>query len=191
VRVECAQVGQLLQLGLERTGRGLRRPGPQPGQPGTAQQRIHHQQLVELGAALIVKQVLHPRPRLGPGLLAGRGDALQQVHHPRPDQPHRGQVLARQPEQQLRRVVLHRPGEQELLELLPFQLADGAPARVPGDLTQVVGAGLLPQPVPAQRPDRDPEPLRQSRHRAMRIPAGAPEPYVPSRAAPTTISDQL
>ncbi len=168
VRIEPAQVGHLLQLGLDRPGRGLRRPDPQPGQPGAAQQRIHHQQLVELGAARIVQQVLNPRPRLRPGLLAGGGDALQQVHQPRPDQPRRGQVLARQPKQQPRRVVLHRPGEQELPELLPCQLVHRPPAQVPGHLAQMVGAGLLPHPVPAQRTDRDPQPLRQPRHRGRR-----------------------
>jgi hypothetical protein len=168
VRVHPAQVRQLLQLALHRRRRRRGRPGPQPGQPGTAQQRVGHQHPVQLATQEAGQHRLHPLPRLPAGPLPGGRDALQDVHHARPDEPRRRQVLARQPEQQLRRVVLQRPREQELLQVLPPRPVDLVPAQVRGHLAQVARSGLLAGTVATQLADRGAQPLRQPRHRSGR-----------------------
>jgi hypothetical protein len=168
VRVQPAQIGQLLQLALHRR-RGRRdRPGPEPGQPRAAEHGIDRQQLVQLRLPLRGEQRGDPRPGLLPRPFPRGRDALQDLHDARPDQHGRGQVLACLPEQQLRRVVLHRPREQELLQVLPARPVHRPPAEVPGDLAQVSGAGLAAGAVAAQRAGRDAQLLRQTGHHGGR-----------------------
>lgn len=168
VRVEPAQVGQLLQLRLHRGRARRRRPHAQPGQRRAAEVGVRDQQQVQLGAPPVGEQVLHPGPGLRPGAGPGRGHPAQQQDHPGPEHPRRQQIFAGQPEQQLRRVVLHRPGEQELVEVLPLGGVHRPPAGVAGHLPQMTCACLLPLAIPAQLPHCDPEPLRQSAHRGVR-----------------------
>ena len=111
--------------------------------------------------------MLHPQIHLAHCVLPHGGDAFHQRDHPRPDDLRRLQVLAPQAEQHARRVVLDRPREQELLRVLPFRPACGAPAQPGRDRPQMLGAGLLPRPVPGQIGDRHPElhrdPVRRGR----------------------------
>jgi len=48
--------------------------------------------------------------------------------------------------------VLYRPGQQELVEVLPRQRVRRAPAQIAGDLTKMIGTGLVPRPITSQAP---------------------------------------
>ncbi len=93
---------------------------------------------------------------------------LQQQHHARAYQPLRGQVLARQAEQQLRRVVFHRPRERELIELLPPRPVNRPPAGIDQDLAKMFGTGLPPVTVSGQLARRDVQPFGEPAHRRGR-----------------------
>ncbi len=166
--VEPAQEQQLADLGLHRYRRRLGRSGVQPPQPCHPDLVVSDQQAVQLGPALLGQQVR--QSVVGFPFRSGsrRGDPLDQPHHVRPDYLGGAQVLARQLEQQRRGVVLHRPSQQKLLQLLVPQRPREPPFRILQHQPQMVGAGLLPFPIPGQHARTEVQLVGQPSHRCRR-----------------------
>ena len=150
MRVHVAQIGQLLDRGLHRGGRGVHRRHGQPGQPAHPQPGIELKQPVQIRAHLSGQQMRYlPEGQLTrPG--AGHPDHLHQRHHARPDHLRRDQVLGRQAEQQRRRIMFHRPVQQELLQLLHRRAVRRRllPPQVPGRQLQVTRTVCARRPYP-------------------------------------------